>query len=303
MKSTITELYDYQQAVIPAEFLRWRVSDEEIAGQLEILSRNHAFEEDVDQVQSGDSVACQGRSQAEKWNRQVLLFYPGRELCAPELENACVGARLGERRTAQTPDGEVELTVKRIVRRRNMPVGDGLVQAENIPGVETVADYCRWYRQTQEPARREQAASRCASYLLKEIQKHSTIFLDQEEKDAFLWGMVNELYRTMVESGMDPRIPEEGFDFLTEEEAKAKIYRQREYLFTQHVVHAYMAQKLSGQSLEQIVQEGVEKFAAEQGLTPEYIWENSAKTTIYWKFVSDKAAELLGDYAKRFLEA
>lgn len=303
MKSTITKLYDYKQAAIPESFLRWRIPDEEIAKQLETLSRNHAFDEDVLQVQPGDSVACHGRSAAEKWNRPVLLFYPGRGLCDPALENACVGASLGETKTVQAQEGPVELTVKRIVRRRNMPVGDELVQAENIPGVSTVADYYCWYRQTNEPERREQAASRCANFLLKEIQAHSAIHLDPDEKNEWLWSMVNNLYQSMIESGSDPRIPDEGFDFLTEEQAKAKMFKQREDLFTRYVVYAYMAQTLSGKSLDEICREGVEKFAAEQGLTPSYIWENSPRTTIYWKFISDRAFELLGDYAKGFLEA
>ena len=254
-------------------------------------------------MQAGDSVACRGESAAARWNRPVLLFYPGRELCAPELENACVGAGLGERRTVTAKEGDVSLTVERIVRRSNMPVDDRLVQAENLPGVETVAGYYRWYRAANEPERRKQAAASAARFLLREIQAHSVLCLDQEEKDEFLWGLVNTLYRSMVESGEDPTVPEEGFEFLTEEEAKAKMYREREGLFSKYVVHAYMAETLSGQTVEEICREGVEKFAAEQGMTPEYIWENSSLTTIRWKFVSDRAVELLGNYAEKYLEA
>lgn len=303
MKSTITELYDYTKAMIPKDLLRWRIPDEEIARQLEALSRSHAYEEEADEVQAGDSIACRGESEAARWNRPVLLFYPGRGLCAPELEDGCVGARVGERRTVQTEEGEVALTVERIVRRRNMPVGDELVQAENLPGVETVDDYYRWYRDANEPGHRKEAASRAAGFLLKEIQAHSVLSIDQTEKDKWLWGVVNTLYDSMVQAGVDPTIPEDGFEFLTEEEAKAKMYKERENLFSWYAVHAYMAEKLSGLSLDEICREGVKKFAAEQGYTAEYIWENSARTTIYWKFVTDRAVELLGEYAEQFLEA
>ena len=50
MKSTITQLYDYRQSVIPQDLRRWHASEEEIQAQLEVLSRNHAFERDAEEV-------------------------------------------------------------------------------------------------------------------------------------------------------------------------------------------------------------------------------------------------------------
>lgn len=302
MKSTITQLYDYRQLVIPKELCLWRVKDEEVQAQLDTLSRNHAFEADVQEVLTGDSVACRGESAAVRWNRETLLFYPGRGLCDSALENACVGAKLGEKRTVRTSEGEITLTVKRIVRRSNMSIGDELVKLEGIEGVETVADYKRWYREEKETFYRQRACYQCASFLLREIEKNSAISIDVQEKDEWLWDRVNTLYDALVAAGCDPKIPAEGFDFLTEEQAKDKMYQENEPFFASYVIQAYIAEKLSGQTMEQICQEGLETLAAEHGMTVEALRATSSEGMIAGKFAMDKAMELLGEYAKQFLE-
>lgn len=303
MKSTITRLYDYKQSAIPEELRLWRVKDEEVQAQLETLSRNHAFETDAEYVQSGDSVACRGESGAARWNRETLLFYPGRGLCPAELENACVGAKVGECRTVQTAEGEVKLTVKRIVRRSNMPIGDELIKAEGIEGVETVADYDRWYREDKGAFYRQQALYRSANFLLEEIQGKSEIFIDPEEKSAWMWERINFLYEAFLAAGIDPKIPSEGFDFLTEEQAKEKMYKEQEWAFDAYVVQSYMAEKLSGQTMEQICQEGLEKLAAEHGMTVDELRATSSEPMIHGKFAMEAAMEELSKYTDQFLEA
>ncbi len=303
MKSTITQLYDYKQSVIPAEMRLWRVKDEEVRERLETLSRNHALEAEAEKVQNGDSVACRGESQAARWNRETLLFYPGRGLCAPELENACVGAKVGESRTVQTAEGEVTLTVKRIIRRSNMPIGDELVKLEGIEGVETVADYDRWYREDKSVSYRQRALRQSANFLLDEIQEKSKLSIDQEEKDAWMWERINMIYNSLIAAGIDPKIPQEGFDFLTEEQAKEKMFKEQEWTFTAYVVQAYMAEKLSGQSMEEICQAGLEAMAAEHGMTVEALRATSCDAMIYGKFAVEKALEELCKYTEQFLEA
>ena len=302
MKSTITQLYDYRQSVIPQDLRRWHASEEEIQAQLEVLSRNHAFERDAEEVRTGDSVACKGESGAERWNRETLLVYPGRGLM-PALEEAVLGARPGERREVQTGEGPATLTVKRIVRRGPMPIGDELVKLENIEGVETVEDYRRWFREQREDFYRQRARYQCAKFLLDEIQAKSTLSIDPEEKDAWMRERIDCLYDAMVAAGMDPKLPEEGFDFLTEEQAKEKMYREQEWAFDEYVVQTYMIGRLTEQPLEDIVREGLEKLAAENGMTAEQLRSTSCSAMIDGKFAMEKAMELLGAYTEQFLEA
>lgn len=302
MRSTITTLYDYKQSVIPKELCLWRISDDEITERLKTLSRNHAYEADVDTVQMGDSVACQSESADLRWNRPVMLFYPGRGLCAPEVENACVGAKIGEMKTVCIEGAEVKLTVTRIIRRSNMAVGDELVKAEGIEGVETVEGFYTWYRQTNEPIRALHASYRAASFLLDEIVKNSSFSLDEDEKDKWIWDRVNVIYDALIEAGMDPKIPQEGFDFLTEEQAKEKLYLQNEHFFTEYVAHAYFAEKLTGRCIEDIAKDGLKKVAEENGMTAEAVWKQSGKALVYGKFAYETALEQLANYTKQFLE-
>ncbi len=302
MRSTITKLYDYKQAVIPAELLNWHVPDEEIAAQLETLSRNHAYEMEPETVQTGDSVACRSESAAARWNRETLLLFPGRNLCDSALENACAGARVGESRTVSTPEGEVTLTVKRILRRANMPVGDELVQAEHIDGVNTVTEYYDWYRADKRDFNRMRAKYQSASFLLDEIQAHSEYAIDQEEKREWMTQQVNALYNTLVDAGMDPKIPEEGFNFLTEEQAKEKLYGEYEWSFKPFVTQAYVVEHVFGLNLEDVCREGLEKLAAENGATPDALRASSCDAMIQSNFAREKAIELLGSYAEQFLE-
>lgn len=302
MKSTITKLYDYKQSVIPDELRRWRVPDEEIAAQLEILSHNHAYETEPETVQTGDSVACRSESAAARWDRETLLLFPGRNLFDSALENACVGAKVGESRTVSLPEGEVKLTVKRILRRANMPVGDELVQAEHIEGVNTVAQYYDWYRADKRDFNRMRAKYQSASFLLDEIEKHSTFSIDQEEKRAWVTERANSLYDAYIAAGIDPRIPQEGVDILTEEQAKAQIYGQLECTFKTFVTQTYMVEQVFGLDLEDVCRESLEKLAAEHGMSPDALRATSCDSMIQAKFAQEKIIELLGDYTEQFLE-
>ncbi len=302
MKSTITKLYDYKQAVIPAELLNWHVPDEEIAAQLETLSHNHAYEMEPETVQTGDSVACRGESAAARWNRETLLLFPGRGLCDSALENACLGARVGECRTVSTDEGEVTLTVKRILRRAAMPVGDQLVKAEGIDGVNTVAEYYDWYREQNEPERRRSAAMGIAGNLLYEIRMQSELSIDQEEKDAFVWDCANSYCQSLVKAGIDPTVPSEGTDFLTEEQAKQKMYVEHEPFFTMYVADAYFVQKETGADVDAICKEELNKLAADNGLEAESLLTEDGWAILCGQVLHNKALELMANYTEQFLE-
>lgn len=303
MKSKITKAWDYRQCQLPEELLQWRITDQELAQQLEVLSHNHAFEADVDCVQTGDSVACRGESAEPRWNRPLLLFYPGRGICDSALENACVGAKLGETRTIRFGEAEIRLTVTRIVRRSHMPINDELIRAEGIDGVSTLAEYAAWYRAANEPTRRKNAAYRSAYYLTEQVAEHSEFSIDEAEKSHWIWGWVSRMYDALVEAGMDPTIPKEGFDFLTEEEAKQQMYDQQEPAFQFYVANVYLAELLTGQDEESLRREGLEKLARENAMTPDELLERSGFAMVYGRIMSDYALDELAKYTEQFLEA
>lgn len=302
MKLKVSKMYDYKSWKVPAELTLWRIADGEIDRQLERLSHDLAYETEADTVELLDSVACRGESAAARWNRPVLLIYPGRKLCAEELEMALIGAKLGESRTVATPDGAVKLTVMRIVRRRRIPVGDELVKAAHIEGVNTVQDYRRWYRAQNEPERRSNAAMRIAYQLIKQITENSEFSFDEEEKRAWLNDRVDRLYQAMVLAGIDPTVPQEGTEFLTEEQAKANMYAGLEPQFSSYIVCAHLVETLTGVAAETFCEENMEKLAADNHMSAEELVARSGKYACDDKLLQDKALALLAAYTEQFLE-
>ena len=301
MQSKVTQLADYKAIAIPAELLGGSVSPEEISNQLEALSHANAREEDVDAVQAGDSVACRSESTVERWNRPVLLLYPGRGLCTPELENSCVGARTGDIRTVIVEGAELKLTVTRIVRRTPAPVDDILVQAEHIPGVETVEDYRRWYHDTTLAERKGQAARRAVDFLSREISAQSVYEIDEAERDAWAIDQADRQYDAMVAAGIDPTIPTEGTDFLTEEQAREQLRDEYRGMFPTHLANLALLEG-AGLNPEAVCQEGIAKLAADSGMTLEALLEQAGENRANDVAISQRALELLADYVKTLME-
>lgn len=302
MNSKVKTLFDYRSVSVPSELGKWHMPQEELEAQLNILSHAHAIETEEEMVEVGDSVACKGESDCPRWNRKVLLFYPGHGLCDKTLENGLLGARMGETRSLQTPEGAVRLTVQRIVRRKDMPIGDAMVQCEGIEGVTTLTDYSRWFREQKEDFYRQRARYQCAKYILEEVEKNSLLSIDPEEQDAWVRQYANCVYDAMVAAGMDPTVPDEGVEFLTEEQAREKMFHQYAWVFPSYIVQAHMAELLSGKSIEDICKEGLEKLAVAHGMTVEAVKATSCQSMIYGKFALEAAMDLLGSYAERFLE-
>ncbi len=303
MRSTVTKLYDYKQMEIPAEWGLWRITDGEIAEKLETLSRNHAYETEPETVGKLDSVACSGKSNVPRWSRKSLRFYPGRGLCDAAIENALLGARVGESRVVATDEGELTLTVTRVIRRRNMPIGDELVRTEGIDGVETVADYYSWYRKTNEPERRNNAAMGIAYRIIREITEKSEFFIDEEEKRAWLNDQVDCYYRLMLQAGIDPTVPKDGVEFLTEEQAKAEIYAEHEHLFVSYAANGYLVRTLAGvDDLDAFCQAEIKRMAEEKAVAVDVLTKDAGWAAYYDRVLMQKAFDLFLAYAEQFLE-
>ena len=105
MKSKVTKLFDYTRAEVPENLRRWRVTEEAMEEHLAVLSRSHALEKDAEEVRTGDSVFCRGESAVGRWNKPVLLFYPGSGLCEKVIEDALAGMKPGESRTIAASEG------------------------------------------------------------------------------------------------------------------------------------------------------------------------------------------------------
>lgn len=303
MESKVTRLYDYTQAEIPAQLRMWRVSEEAIDRQLYMLSGSHAREVDASQVQTGDSVACQGESPVSRWNKGVLLFYPGSGLCETCIEDALPGMQVGERKTVSAGEGPVHLTVTRIVRREPHPVDDALVQLEGIEGVQTVADYRCWYRETTQARNRKDRLAHLAHHLLNEIVEKSECHIDPEEQSRWAQAVGEMEYRSAVAQGIDPTIPEDGTEFLTEEQALQKYIEMCKPLFRGEVVYPAVVEQLSGQTADAYYQAELERMARDvYHITPEALLQKVPQSLFRGQLLQGGAMHLLQEYARQLLE-
>lgn len=304
MKSIVTKLFDYTQAEVPPALRLWRVTDQAMEARLAVLSRSHARELEFDQVRSGDSVVCRGESAVSRWNKPVLLFYPGHGLCEQAIEDALVGMKTGEAKTVAASDGAVTLTVSRIVRREPHPIDDSLIRLEQIEGVETLEEYRRWYRETTEAEDRKRNLGYLARHLLTEIEKHSVCALDEAEETAWAEESAVLMRRSEEAQGIDPTVPEEGTDFLTEEQVREKYIQKCRPLFRNMVVDAAVAEALSGLDAESVLQDGMREMAENYHMDVKTMLETfqASESVIRSQVFFTKAEALLRERCEQLME-
>lgn len=236
MKSKVTQLYDMRQVSIPAELRKWRVSEEEVQAQLARIAAAHPMESKPHTVEPGDSVLCRTTGADARWNREALPFYPGRNML-PEVEAALIGMQVGETREA----GDKTLTVLEITRRRPAPLTDALIAEEGIENVSTIAQYEDWWRALTEQDRKRTAIQRLIFAIQQEMIQNSVFACDEEELNGIAREMAQKQYAAMVKAGIDPTVPDEGVDFLTEEEALKRIARENRMRLLGCVLNEYYA--------------------------------------------------------------
>lgn len=247
MNSTVKKLFDMKQVDVPAELRRWRICPAEVEAQLARLASAHPVESHPDTVSLGDSVLCCTRSTDPKWCRDAVPFYPGRGLLPAELENAIIGLHPQQSITAQN----IEIRVLEITRRQPTPLTDAIICAEGIDGVTSVDGYRTWWQTKTEQERRRDAVHRIGYFLQEAIVSRSEFECDEAELDALAQDLAKKQYQAMLNAGIDPTIPEDGVDFLTEEEALQKIAAESRQRLYSCIVNQYYATSVAAMTAEQ----------------------------------------------------
>lgn len=267
MKSKVTYLYDMRQASVPEELRKWRVSEAEVQAQLARVAAAHPVETKPDTVETGDSVLCRTAGREEKWNRDALPFYPGRNMM-PEAENVLIGMHVGETKKA----GDKTITVLEITRRRPAPLTDALIACECVEGVSTLSQYTEWWKRNTEQERRNKAVSNIVYRLQAEVVSHSEILCDEVEMDRMSHELAQKQYTAMVNAGIDPTVPDEGVDFLTEEEALEKMAQENRLRLMGCIVNEHYATVLYPMSKEEY-ETALKEMEADMGKTREELLE------------------------------
>ena len=292
MKSRVVSYYDYKKLEIPEELTRWHIPDEEIWKELEFQAGDHAVEKRAeDAVKIGDSVRCVCvKASKEKWKDRVILLYPGRNLPgAEDAEEAVLGKASGESVCCSFGEVQMELLVQEILRMEKLPVGDELVKSLELFGVSTVEEYFCWYREKNNDERKTKAGYGIISYWLRESAARSEFAIDEEEKKAWCLKRAKLQFEALLAAGIDRRIPSEGFEILTDEQAIDKIAKEQEEYFVPFLIFEYMC-RLDGYVVtENEFEEDVAKIAAERGMS----FEEAMKQTEFSAYQEMKYKEHL----------
>lgn len=272
MNSKLTCCFNYQTLTIPEELRRWKIPAEEIEKELHSLAGDHASDQPVEnEIRAEDSVRCQCvRCTDPDWQGRTVLLYPGRKLPgAEQAEAAVLGKKAGDCFSCTLGCAEMELKVLEALRRVEPEIGPELMWILNIPGVETVEDFFHWYHQQHDPERRQKAAFGIVGFWMKEATARSEFYIDpQEEKDwCLLRGKM--MFQSLLAGGIDPRIPKEGFDILTDEQAIENLAKEQEPRFRPFLLYRYLCEKDGYQVTQEEYLEALKQAAAQQGLSLE----------------------------------
>ncbi len=304
MASTVSKLYDYKNADVPAELKRWHVTEEEIDESLALLGWDYAAQNPVERAAEGDSLLCRDGA-----GRTVLL-YPGRKLPgAEEAEQAALGRAVGETFSCRLGQTEVSLTVEEILRLTPHPVDEALVALAAIPEVGTLAEYRKWYVRDTEPKKREDVIKKISYYLWDMLEEHSEISLDQAERDRWCLIRAKNVYNNGIKFGPDPHIPEEGTTLLSDEEALAKLVREQESDYPKFVIMRHTAQQSGFVYTEELFRKDVDKFIVDfrERLEEDgYDFDNAYSDSEFLQWELDayerRHFELLKQAAENYLE-
>ena len=306
MKSKLVCCFNYHTLTVPEELRHWKIPQQEIEQELRSLAADHASDQPVeDAVQEGDSVRCECLSCSDPaWQGRAVLLYPGRKLPGAEQgEAAVLGKAIGDTFSCTVGSAQMELKVLEALRRVEPLIGPELMWILNIPGVETVEDFSRWYHQQHDPERRQKACFGIVGYWMKETAARSEFSIDeQEEKDwCLLRGRM--MFQSLLDAGMDPRLPEEGFDILTDEQAIEKLAKEQEPRFRPFLLYRYLCEKDSFEVTEQDYLKALEEAAAQQGLTLEEAKKKSDLSLYQEMKYQEHVFYALSEEAEKELEA
>ncbi len=272
MNSRIVNFFDYTTLEIPEELTKWHIPEEEIRKELQALAADSAMQSEVtDGISDGDCVRCVCTGCGEKaWIGRTVLLYPGRSLPgAEEAEKKIVGCKVGDQITCKVGQWEMTLSVQGAVRNVASVVSDAFVASLNIPEVSTIDDYSRWYHRKHDMERKTKASYGVIHFWLNQTAERSTYEIDEEEKWQWCLERGKIMFESMLAAGIDMRIPQEGFEILTDEQAIEKAAHEQERNFIPLLVIQKLCELDGFVPTEEDYRKALAEIAAQQGMTLE----------------------------------
>ena len=297
MSTKLIRLYDYKSETLPAEKFRWRVTEEEISAQLELLAMTHAQLMDCDSAFNGSAAVLSVIRVEGEWNRNPVLVYPGSGLCE-ELETAVRGCSVGDIVSADVENTHLTMRVECIRHPVPAQIDDVLIAAEQIPQADTVKTYRVWWKHTEETKRRREMGDAAAFLLMDAMIEYSVFAVDEQEKQQIFADRVAERLREQQEMGIPAEFAE------TEEEILRDLNENWKLHILCPVLEEYLLEFLRGEeSAQSVLDRAVLDYAAQYHTNPEQVKEGLATRAGRRQIVSHAACMLMREtYTDGLLE-
>lgn len=143
MKSKLIHVTNYTSLL--TQPLQEEIPISDLSGDVETELKNLCFQskrmQEADTVSDGDAVTLTLVSDCKKFNRSGLQLCVGSSFFSKELEQALIGKPVGESFSAEAEGAAVQVTVTQCLHTVIPDLSDALILEQNIPGVESVAQY------------------------------------------------------------------------------------------------------------------------------------------------------------------
>lgn len=279
MNSRVISLFDYHKQEIPADLRVWGIPNEVIERELNALTVEYAKKREVtDGIQEGDSVFCTCVTCEDvTWNGRTILLYPGRNLLGAKMaEQEILGYKVGEQVSISIHDLTMIVEIKKVRRLIISEVSDSFVASLGLEGVHSVEDFYCWYHRMHDMEYKTKASYRIIHYWLTATADGSTYEIDEEEKKCWCIERGKVFFEGMLAAGYDLRIPTEGFDFLTTEEAIEKAAKEQEGNFIPYLVIKALCEQDGYVVTEEMYEKMLQEESKKQGMSLEEARNRSA---------------------------
>ena len=306
MKSKVIKLYDYHLSKIPEELTKWRISEEEINEQLNLMAEKYKDFMPVNEVQLGDGVLCTCIENTSLNGRKTVYLYPGQNLL--DIDSILLNKKLNEIFELTIHDTNLKLKIEKIYRKSSITIiNDDLIKNENIEGIETVEEYKEWYRKKGEESI-DNKLWQIHAFWCREVGDKSELAIDQEEMDAYVKKNARRMYDDLIEQGINPCISEDGLTILSEQEAIEQHYPIQEQIYRLEVTGKALNESFGIYYSKEDAEKKIKSILKEHNLTLERYLElmqmsyEQVLDYLISEMANEELEKIMKEEAKKYLE-
>lgn len=184
LNSTLRTFYDYRCVDISDYIKGFEPDETQLQKDLNRILKANGKRENAAVVSEGDTVTISCRSRLPRFNKTNLPVIVGRGLFDRALEQALIGASVGQTVTLQKEGAPVEIDVTKCVHTVLPELTDENVKAFGIEGVETVSQLrCSCIaKQIESFLLEDEGPDMASAYVWQEVAKHIGIERDPDEE-------------------------------------------------------------------------------------------------------------------------